>query len=40
MYELMTMSGQEYVDMYATRAKELIAEGGKADASSMVESPK
>ena len=39
MYELMTMSGQEYVDMYATRAKELIAGGGKADASSMVESP-
>jgi 1-acyl-sn-glycerol-3-phosphate acyltransferase len=25
MYELMMMSGQEYVDMYATRAKELIA---------------
>jgi len=31
MYELMSLSGQEYVDMYATRAKELIAEGGMAD---------
>ena len=36
MYELMSLSGQEYVDMYATRAKELIADGGKADALSMV----
>jgi 1-acyl-sn-glycerol-3-phosphate acyltransferase len=36
MYELMTLSGQEYVDMYATRAKELIAEGSAADAQSMV----
>ena len=25
MYELMSLSGQEYVDIYATRAKELIA---------------
>jgi 1-acyl-sn-glycerol-3-phosphate acyltransferase len=25
MYELMELSGQEYVDMYATRAKELLA---------------
>ncbi len=32
MYELMALSGQEYVDMYATRAKELIAEGSPADA--------
>lgn len=32
MYELMSLSGQEYVDMYATRAKELIAEGSPADA--------
>ena len=32
MYELMTLSGQDYVDMYATRAKELIAEGSPADA--------
>ena len=36
MYELMTLSGQEYVDMYATRAKELIAEGSPADSRSMV----
>jgi 1-acyl-sn-glycerol-3-phosphate acyltransferase len=36
MYELMSLSGQEYVDMYATRAKELIAEGSAADAQSMV----
>lgn len=28
MYELMTLSGQEYVDIYATRAKELIAKYG------------
>ncbi|MFM8515351.1 MAG: lysophospholipid acyltransferase family protein [Actinomycetota bacterium] len=34
MYALMELSGQEYVDMYATRAKELIAEGSPADASS------
>ncbi|HEX2497940.1 MAG: lysophospholipid acyltransferase family protein [Actinomycetes bacterium] len=27
MYELMMLSGQEYVDMYATKAKELIASG-------------
>jgi 1-acyl-sn-glycerol-3-phosphate acyltransferase len=33
MYSLMELSGQEYVDMYATRAKELIAEGSPADAS-------
>ena len=32
MYELMTLSGQEYVDMYASRAKELIASGAPADA--------
>jgi 1-acyl-sn-glycerol-3-phosphate acyltransferase len=38
MYELMTLSGQEYVDMYATRAKELIAEGSPADSRSMVAS--
>ena len=36
MYELMSLSGQEYVDMYATRAKELIAEGSPADSRSMV----
>jgi 1-acyl-sn-glycerol-3-phosphate acyltransferase len=27
MYELMVLSGQQYVDMYATRAKEIIADG-------------
>ena len=27
MYELMTLSGQEYVDMYATKAKAEIAAG-------------
>jgi 1-acyl-sn-glycerol-3-phosphate acyltransferase len=27
MYELMVLSGQEYVDVYATRAKELLADG-------------
>lgn len=36
MYELMSLSGQEYVDMYATRAKELIKEGGLADAAEML----
>ncbi len=36
MYELMTLSGQEYVDMYATRAKELIAKGSPADSRSML----
>ena len=39
MYELMTLSGQEYVDMYATRAKELIAQGSPADSRSMVAGP-
>lgn len=39
MYELMSLSGQEYVDMYATRAKELIAEGAPADSRSMVDAP-
>ena len=38
MYELMTLSGQEYVDMYATRAKELIAMGDPADSQSLVDS--
>lgn len=36
MYEMMSLSGQEYVDMYATRAKELIAAGSPADSRSMV----
>ncbi len=39
MYELMSLSGQEYVDMYATRAKELIADGEPADSRSMVAAP-
>jgi hypothetical protein len=30
MYELMELSGQEYVDIYATRAKELKAEAQAA----------
>ena len=37
MYELMSLSGQEYVDMYATRAKDLIAQGQPADSRSMVD---
>jgi 1-acyl-sn-glycerol-3-phosphate acyltransferase len=36
MYELMSLSGQEYVDMYAARAKELIKEGGRGDAQEML----
>lgn len=36
MYELVTLSGQEYVDMYATRAKQLIADGEVADARSSL----
>ncbi len=36
MYELMTLSGQEYVDMYASRAKELIASGAPADSRATV----
>jgi 1-acyl-sn-glycerol-3-phosphate acyltransferase len=38
MYELMTLSGQEYVDMYATRAKELISKGEHADSRSALPS--
>jgi 1-acyl-sn-glycerol-3-phosphate acyltransferase len=37
MYELMTLSGQEYVDMYATRAKELISQGKHADSRSSLQ---
>ena len=37
MYELMSLSGQEYVDRYATRAKEHIAEGGMADSQASVD---
>ena len=36
MYELMTLSGQEYVDIYASRAKELIAAGSPVDARTTV----
>jgi 1-acyl-sn-glycerol-3-phosphate acyltransferase len=39
MYELMRLTGQEYVDMYATRAKELIGRGESADAAAMLASP-
>ncbi|MBU6277785.1 MAG: 1-acyl-sn-glycerol-3-phosphate acyltransferase [Actinomycetales bacterium] len=38
MYELMQLSGQDYVDMYASRAKELIAAGEPADARALVDS--
>ncbi len=38
MYELMQLSGQDYVDMYASRAKELIAAGQPADAHALVNS--
>jgi 1-acyl-sn-glycerol-3-phosphate acyltransferase len=31
MYELMRLSGQEYVDIYATKAKELLKRFGKID---------
>jgi 1-acyl-sn-glycerol-3-phosphate acyltransferase len=31
MYEIMKLSGQEYVDMYATAAKREIAEAAKAE---------
>ena len=35
MYAVQTLSGQQYVDIYATKAKELIARGLPADASSV-----
>ena len=38
MYELMQLSAQDYVDMYASRAKELIAAGEPADARALVDS--
>jgi 1-acyl-sn-glycerol-3-phosphate acyltransferase len=31
MYEIMKLSGQEYVDMYATAAKRQIADAAKAE---------
>ena len=36
MYELMQLSGQEYVDTYATKAKEDIADARKAAAEALV----
>lgn len=39
MYELMRLTAQEYVDMYATRAKELIGRGESADAAAMLAAP-
>jgi len=36
MYELMALSGQEYVDTYATKAKEDIADARKAAAEALV----
>ena len=32
MHQLMTLSRQQYVDIYATKAKELIAKGRPVDA--------
>jgi 1-acyl-sn-glycerol-3-phosphate acyltransferase len=37
MYEIMRLSGQEYVDMYASRAKALVKEGRKATAAEKVD---
>jgi 1-acyl-sn-glycerol-3-phosphate acyltransferase len=31
MYEIMRLSGQEYVDIYATAAKRRLAEAAKAE---------
>ena len=39
MYEIMELSRQEYVDIYANRAKELLAEGKRADSAATVGSP-
>ena len=36
MYEIMELSQQEYVDIYANRAKELLAEGKRADSAATV----
>ena len=36
MYALMELAQQEYVDIYATRAKELIASGQPADAQAVM----
>ena len=37
MYELMELSGQEYVDLYASRAKEVIAEGESVQAAATAQ---
>lgn len=37
MYELMELSGQEYVDLYASRAKEVIAEGESVQAAAAAQ---
>jgi 1-acyl-sn-glycerol-3-phosphate acyltransferase len=37
MYELMELSGQEYVDIYAARAKEVIAEGESVQAAAAAQ---
>jgi 1-acyl-sn-glycerol-3-phosphate acyltransferase len=39
MYELMQLSGQEYVDMYATKAKEELAEARAAAGAALVAEP-
>jgi 1-acyl-sn-glycerol-3-phosphate acyltransferase len=39
MYELMQLSGQEYVDMYATKAKEELAEARAAAGDALVAEP-
>ncbi|MFF3482447.1 lysophospholipid acyltransferase family protein [Streptomyces sp. NPDC002701] len=40
MYEIMKLSGQEYVDMYATAAKRQIAEAAKAQKQALKEAEK
>ncbi|WP_189218469.1 MULTISPECIES: lysophospholipid acyltransferase family protein [Streptomyces] len=40
MYEIMKLSGQEYVDMYATAAKRQIAEAAKAEKQAQKEAQK
>lgn len=37
MYELMELSGQEYVDLYAARAKEVIADGESVQAAAAAQ---
>jgi len=40
MYEIMRLSGQEYVDIYATAAKRQIAEAAKAEKQAQKEAQK